>query len=527
MSAAAPQPYDPTSAQPYTPVAAPPTPEPRESPFQGQPGINMTNMGAATRGGQIAGLFDNVLRGFVNGMAQGQKHKALTLKKKSDDLTASYNADAQRAYEYARQKVAQDGKLDPNDPEYQKLKSAVDGSWGALQDFRGTLLEQSGGKKKGKKQDQQLPPVAVLTNPKSTQQEKAQAYYDLSQKAGPPLFGQIQSLVAWAQSPQAQQQRKTQADTGAAQGSQASINRQLYDKVNELSGLITKPNPTDDEKQHIAELKSQITQIREAVNPTKIPASGGPWYSTQGDDKKWYEFKKDAEGNEVPDTRRPISVASAGNKPIRAFIMGPNKKPLAVMLDPSTNQVVPGSENPEIIPPSSMLQHVSNGFITYTDPETQEVHLVPVQRSTAPVLPSASLPPEHTENPDHPNHPDHKGVTPKTVDTASTHSDVVIGHKGPPRAKIDQLDKETNAAYQKAVDDFNKSVDALSDPNLHLTPDQIAGAKKKFYNRLQEENGEIGKTHSQRMRDLGLIPAEDSGGKPAESSHASDPMGIL
>jgi hypothetical protein len=62
---------------------------------------------------------------------------------------------------------------------------------------------------------------------------------------------------------------------------------------------------------------------------------------------------------------------------------------------------------------------------------------------------------------------------------------------------------------------------------LHLTPDQIAGAKKKFYDRLQEENGEIGKTHSQRMRDLGLIPAEDSGGKPAESSHASDPMGIL
>jgi hypothetical protein len=306
---------------------------------------------------------------------------------------------------------------------------------------------------------------------------------------------------------------------GAAQGSQASINRQLYDKVNELSGLITKPNPTDDEKQHIAELKSQITQIREAVNPTKIPASGGPWYSIQGEDKKWYEFKKDpSTGEEIPDTRRPISVA-AGNKPVRSWKIGAKGKPVGIMLDPSTNQEVPGSENPELIPPSSMLQHISNGFYVYTD-DNGEVHKVPVQRETSPVLPSASLPPEHTDNPDHPNHPDHKGVTPKTVDTASTHSDV-IGHKGPPRAKIDQLDKETNAAYQKAVDDFNKSVDALSDPNLHLTPDQIAGAKNKFYDRLQEENGEIGKTHSQRMRDLGLIPAEDSG------KQANDPLNIL
>jgi len=523
MSAAAPQAYDPTSAQPYTPVAAPPTPEPRESPFQGQPGINMTNMGAATGAGQIAGLFDNVLHGFVNGMAQGQQHKALTLKKKSDDLTASYNADAQRAYQYAQQKVAQDGKLDPDDPEYQKLKSAVDGSWGALQDFRGTLLEQGGGKKKGKKQDQQLPPVAVLTNPKSTPQEKAQAYYDLSQKAGSPLFGQIQSLVAWANSDQYKQQRQTQTDTGAAQGSQAATNKRLFDSVNEYTTLIAKSNPTPEDQQRIEALKTLIPQIRESLNPSKIPASGGPWYSIQGEDKKWYEFKKDAEGNEVPDTRRPISVTSTRNKPIRAWDMGANGKPEGIMLDPSTNQKVPGSENPNLIPPSSMLQHISNGFYIYTDPETQEIHKVPIQRSSGPVLPSArsggstapantpGLPLEHANNTDHPNHPQHTGVATPRVDThAATRDGTVIGHKGVPKKQVDDLDRETNAEYQKAVTNFNASVNALSDPNLHLTPEQITAAKKKFYDQLQEENNNIGKSHSQRMRDLGLIPAEDS-----------------
>jgi hypothetical protein len=91
----------------------------------------------------------------------------------------------------------------------------------------------------------------------------------------------------------------------------------------------------------------------------------------------------------------------------------------------------------------------------------------------------------------------------------------VIGHKGVPKKQVDDLDKETNAEYQKAVTNFNASVNALSDPNLHLTPEQITAAKKKFYDQLQEENNNIGKSHSQRMRDLGLIPAEDSGNQAA------------
>src|ERR1700722_11505512 len=117
------QPYDPTTS--YQPVQQPDNIKvPMESPFGGQPAP--LPQGNITHGGAIAGIFDGILRGAVNGYAMGEQHKALTLKKKSDDLNASYNMDAQRAHEYAQQKIATDGKLDPNDPEFQKLKSAVD-----------------------------------------------------------------------------------------------------------------------------------------------------------------------------------------------------------------------------------------------------------------------------------------------------------------------------------------------------------------------------------------------------------------
>jgi hypothetical protein len=491
----------------------------------------MTNMGAATGAGQIAGLFDNVLHGFVNGYAQGQQHKALTLKKKSDDLTASYNADAQRAYQYAHQKIAQDGKLDPNDPEYQKLKSAVDGSWGALQDFRGGLLQDQMGKKKGK-QDQGRSPAEILSDPKSTPQEKAMVYYQMSRKAGPPVFGQVQSLQsmteknkAWADQFQTRQQ--TQGDITATQGSQAATNKRLFDSVNEYTTLIAKSNPTPEEQQRIEALKTLIPQIRESLNPSKIPASGGPWYSIQGEDKKWYEFKKDAEGNEVPDTRRPISVTSTGNKPIRAWEMGANGKPEGIMLDPSTNQKIPGSENPYLIPPSSLLQHISNGFYIYTDPETQETHKIPIQRSSGPVLPSAQsggspapantpgLPPEHANNTDHPNHPQHTGVATPRVDThAATRDGTVIGHKGVPKKQIDDLDKETNAEYQKAQDEYDKEINDINGA-AGASETVKSDLRGKCYNRLKAKNDNIGKSHSQRMRDYGLIPAEDSGNQAA------------
>lgn len=203
---------DPINPAPYQPVAvAEPTP-PKPSPFEGQPGFQFQGHGNISHAGAIAGVFDNLLKGFVNGHAQGEAHKALLQKKKSDDLNASYNADAQRLYQMHASGV------DQNSPEYQAAKSAVDGSWGALQDFRGGLINgpDDGKKKPSKKKTQQdeTDPFMALSNPAATPQEKAQALYALSKKAGPPVYGQIAAL----NTPQAQQARATAATQAQAGG---------------------------------------------------------------------------------------------------------------------------------------------------------------------------------------------------------------------------------------------------------------------------------------------------------------------
>lgn len=203
------QTYDPINPAPYQPVeVAAPTP-PKPSPFEGQPGFQFQGHGNISHAGAIAGVFDNLLKGFVNGHAQGEAHKALLQKKKSDDLNASYNADAQRLYQMSTSGV------DQNSPEYQAAKSAVDGSWGALQDYRGQLINgpDDGKKKKSKtaQQDESNPFAGLASkDPK----DKAQALYALSKKAGPPVYGQIAAL----NTSQAQQARATAATQAQAGG---------------------------------------------------------------------------------------------------------------------------------------------------------------------------------------------------------------------------------------------------------------------------------------------------------------------
>src|SRR6185437_6481173 len=148
--------YDPLSPTPYQPVPTPeqppaPTPNiPTPSPFEGQPGFQFQGHGNISHAGAVAGVLDNVLRGYVNGKAQGDAVKGLRLKKKSDDLNSSYKADADRLWTVTQKQISEKGAIDPNSDEYKQALSAVQGSWGALQDFRGSLLDDGKKKKPGK-----------------------------------------------------------------------------------------------------------------------------------------------------------------------------------------------------------------------------------------------------------------------------------------------------------------------------------------------------------------------------------------
>jgi hypothetical protein len=358
--------YDPLNPQPYTPPEIPqqqamPGTDPmpaKPSPFGGQPGYQFTQ-GPISHGGAIAGIADNVLRGIVNGHAQGEAYKALKLKKKSDDLNASYQADAQRLWQVAQQQYQTAGKVDPNSDEYKAAKSAVDGSWGALHDFRGQLLEQQGGGKKkgGKKQDDQKPPQAVLTDPNSSPEEKMKAIYAVSAKLGPPVYGQ----VAQFNTPRAQQAWHAQQQGAETDAAKAETEATMAKMQNRIAVLSAKDKLTPEEITELGDEQERYTKLRETLNPSKMTAGDRKRYSEDGK----FTYMVDATGDEIAGTRHPVSATNT--KPVRAWTKGKDGKFTSVLVDPLTNKTVPGSENSDLQPPASLSGSVTTGDYHWVD----------------------------------------------------------------------------------------------------------------------------------------------------------------
>src|ERR1700744_140050 len=225
---------------PMTPYQAPvlpdvsPTASPSPLPTEGPP-IN----GAVQKSGGIATIADGIMRGFMQGRAMHQAKQVMEFKKKDDNLQASYNSDAQRLYQLAQAGV------DKNSPEFQQANAAVQGSWGALQDFRGQQI--TGGKKKGKKQEQRMAndPATLMARLHSQDpHEKAEALYELSQKAGPPVYGQIAVYQA--------QRQKLESDPNY----QASQNlAKLRSRWADLAG---KTNRTPDEDAEFEQINTNL-----------------------------------------------------------------------------------------------------------------------------------------------------------------------------------------------------------------------------------------------------------------------------
>jgi hypothetical protein len=63
-----------------------------------------------------------------------------------------------------------------------------------------------------------------------------------------------------------------------------------------------------------------------------------------------------------------------------------NGQPVSVMRDPQTNQIIPGSENPDILPPAYMTEHIHEGEFTWRD-EDGNIHRSATTSTTKPVLP--------------------------------------------------------------------------------------------------------------------------------------------
>ena len=187
----APQSYNPTAEQPYQayeppqplPVAPSPVAGPGQQPYQFT-GAPTTHMGA------VAGVLDNLFRGYMKGKESAEIKKVSDIATKTKNLQSSYNQDAERLYQMAQAGVS------PDSDEYKQALSAVQGSWGALNDWVGQHVNgEDSGKKKSKSKTAQNQQGNLMEDLKSTDPNvKARALYQLQQKVGPPVLWQVKQL---------------------------------------------------------------------------------------------------------------------------------------------------------------------------------------------------------------------------------------------------------------------------------------------------------------------------------------------
>lgn len=242
------QAYSPTAEQPYQPYQAPEPQQPVVPEYVKQPGYQFTGA-PTTKVGAVAGVLDNIFRGYMRGRVEGDMKKAIDIKRKTDNLQNSYNQDAELLY-----KMAQSG-TDPNSPEYKQAVSAVQGSWDALHDWVGQHVngEQT---KKGKKtksaQQAQSDPLADLKS--EDPNVRAQALYALQKKMGPPILWQIKQF----QTPEAQAARQA-----SQMGAENSLRHQQAQK--DYDDLAGKPPDqlTDAEKTKLANSRAILFPPRQ------------------------------------------------------------------------------------------------------------------------------------------------------------------------------------------------------------------------------------------------------------------------
>lgn len=204
--------YNPLSAQPYQAYQPPEvSPPPPPTVAEQQPGYQFTGA-PTTKLGAVAGVLDNIFRGYMRGREEGEVRKVMQMKAKTDNLQNSYNQDAALLYQMAQSGVSQDS------PEYKQAVSAVQGSWGALQDWVGQHV--NGEKTKSKKASKTgAPPTQAETQQQlmadlqsQDPNVKAKALFQLRQKMGPPVLWQVQQF----NTPEAQAARKAQGIMGQA-----------------------------------------------------------------------------------------------------------------------------------------------------------------------------------------------------------------------------------------------------------------------------------------------------------------------
>lgn len=182
-----------------------------------------------------------------------------------------------------------------------------------------------------------------------------------------------------------------QAATTAAGAKNAGDLAIIQGKMKNLKTLFPDA-PPELQKKWFEELAQSITGIK--AGQEKYFSSLATTKDANGQEHYWrVPMAPDQNPEEVDfdgQTMVPKTTAAA-SKPVRAWKRDDKGKILSVMIDPKTNQMVPGSENYDVIPPSYLVPKISTGVYHWVDQDNQ-IHETPESHTTRPALQGGGSP---------------------------------------------------------------------------------------------------------------------------------------
>lgn len=433
-AAAASPDYDPTSAQPYVPpdpsattpppITAPPpilpdASSPVQSPRSLLPG-RKSSVAAS-----IATMGNALLKGFIAGKQQAQVRQADKANKMLGGLRMNYET-AKANYITMIANGA-----DPNSPEVKQAQQAADAAWMSMMQMYGNYAMPDKGKGKGKGksggggggngQGDGDNPIELMMS--KDPHEKVRGWYMMMAKAGPDYKYQAAQYLSPEYQQQVKLQRGSQAATGRTQEAQTRFD-ELEKK--EREGTIT-----EQEKKELEISKEQRFQVAGKIDK-KVDSFVGP-------DNKRINVYQRPDGSRYQEVEGEVRAPASETKPIRAWSVKGDKV-VSVEIDPKTNQIIPGTENDQLVPPAALLPHIRTSEFTFIDAQGVE-HRLPTTSTSQAVVPSAghaSAAPTTTPTPaaapaatTTPTTPAHTAApAAKTPPAPKTKGDRVIGQKG-------------------------------------------------------------------------------------------------
>jgi hypothetical protein len=147
---------------------------------------------------------------------------------------------------------------------------------------------------------------------------------------------------------------------------------------------------------------------------------------------------RDLAGGEIPKEKLAGAkvnpkAGAAGSKPVRAWKKDAKGKIYSVLLDPQTNQMKPGSENYDILPPAAMGGKITTGFYHWVD-DKGAVHQQRETHISTPLSAGGASPDSESAVPKTPGEAKKRAAAAagKSTDKAANSGDTVLGHKDTP-----------------------------------------------------------------------------------------------